>query len=257
MKKRRKKNSFVRRFNNSAFAKTIDKYPILAFPVVVVVGMLVFALIVFVGIGLDELIETPHEAAVATQVAEILSSDDPLKELIEEIEHGDDDVYETAISEMDESKIPFLVKLSSACDGEAVSSAENHYEELHPLVYLSSDGHSNDWTFIFLSEFGPPTLDVDDVQFVVCAEEETEEVIETCRYGGTSGVGVYRERIQYVIMVKIFEANTGDVKNELRVAGSEPRECPKGQLLLPGNPQIKGEKVTIDDLREQLKNIYD
>jgi len=185
-------------------------------------------------------------------VNKILSEeDDPADSLILALDDWNPILRDYAEDALNEVGDPLLVALAPVCQGEAVEAKAYDPSAAgpHTLVFASGS-YTHDWTYEFLEDYGPASRDPADVELVVCVTREIKKY-GTCDFES----GATRSRTQQKLRIKIYEAATGTLLEEILLEGSEPRQCPPFQLL-SNSSTIYGSKITEKEVREILEDYY-
>lgn len=152
-----------------------------------------------------------------------------------------------------EARENVLAALAAACRGQGVTAAAPFPQgSLHPIAVLGDAGEPVELTDRVPGAWEP--MAVRFAQLVVCAEPETERVVEVCRYTviGTGEAGETVRRVRFERTAMIVEAATGRVVDRRTFLGGEPRFC-ELEITPPFfEPVLRGSHVGFGRLRPWL-----
>ena len=185
-------------------------------------------------------------------IDEILSTADPVENLIAALDSKNPQLRDNAADALDNLGDPLLLALAPACEGQPVSTSAYMPTPPgpHPIVILQGN-KSFEWTYDFLKSWGPPSRQADLVELVACVTTGTRR-FQTCEYESGSS----RARFQLLMTLDIVEASTGKLVDSINLDGSEPRKCPPFLILSTDNT-IYGSQVTKKDLSKILLSFYE
>jgi DNA-binding beta-propeller fold protein YncE len=150
------------------------------------------------------------------------------------------------------------VMAAVACQGKPIPGSATYDPQskaIHRVVLVSQTGEQHAWNTALPESWLAQSLD--QVELVVCLEEQTESVWMSCSYNGGKSTS-YKN---YVLKYKIFTAKSGEKLVDEQILGSPPSntpqsgECPAMQTFASGQTHIDimGEKITAGDL---MRSVY-
>ena len=139
---------------------------------------------------------------------------------------GSDSQEEATAQASKEQEEEMVTALAAVCEGNAAPAAAAYSPAAgtRPTVVLRGQPGSA-WrmdTSYTHADWRPQALQ--DVQLVACLQNEAT-LVETCPYTLENGRSASIERYQYLTIVRLYEARTGDPVAEMSWPGTEPAPC--------------------------------
>jgi hypothetical protein len=110
---------------------------------------------------------------------------------------------------------------------------------------MDQNGTTHPWMKNIPDAWYPSSLS--DVQLVLAMQEETEKLIETCKYETGPDIKRYR----YSIDVELREAKTGTLVSNTPIYGEPPRQCEFVENMKLTS--LEGTHISFDNLRRWLE----
>lgn len=149
-----------------------------------------------------------------------------------------------------ESDETFMDVLGPLCRGERPLEPGPAYDDaspnLHPLVLFNENGERSQWSNDLPDSWHPARTGLTDL--VACVQDAEHITVENCEYTDGSKI----RRMQWVIEVRLYDAQTGGVLLDERVRGPAPKTCPSA-IPEGGSTTYDADEVSFDDVRDLLR----
>jgi hypothetical protein len=149
-----------------------------------------------------------------------------------------------------ESRADTIAALAPLCQEQAIVTtavfdpSDNH---LHPLIFLTQEGEEHPMSEMLPAEWWPASPQ--HVELVACASLEYTRTIDTCNYQ----YSVSYDRNQYLVDIRLYEANTARSLQFGTLEGSIPPECAGSVRMNQSNGDAFGTHIN----SEQLIGFFD
>lgn len=152
-------------------------------------------------------------------------------------------------SSVKENLFKIEAELDSVCSGQGNSSAQDYFPDTEKTKIVAISPNEKPGTYFKIpGEFRPATLN--EVQLVLCLEDEREVVVQTCNYSG----GKVIKRYQYTREVQLYQARNAELVAQGIIKGIEPEKCP--QMATNGfTMPIYGERTDSSAIGAWIKKV--
>jgi hypothetical protein len=135
--------------------------------------------------------------------------------------------------------------LAQVCQGQGVEQAAAYTGgPPHKIVLMDDNGTTHPWMKHIPRDWSPSSIA--DTQLVLSIQEETEGLIELCKYETGPDIKRYR----YSIDTELREAKTGNIVSHTTVYGEPPRQCEFVENMELA--RLEGTPVSFDNFQQWL-----